>query len=51
MFIYDHEMNFDNRDMYQAWAFPEIDHEQPPARLENWPIEDVIDFCGAKEVV
>ncbi len=33
-------------EMYRGWVDPVCFPGQPPARLENWDPEDVLDYCG-----
>jgi hypothetical protein len=34
--------------MYQAWVTPELHPDEPQPRLENWPLEDKIAYCGGE---
>lgn len=34
--------------MYRAFVFPELYPKERPARVDNWPIEDRIAYCGGE---
>lgn len=49
MNIFDSEFNGQHSERYRALVFPELfPHEKKDMLLDNWPLEDKIDYCGGE---
>jgi hypothetical protein len=35
-------------EMYRSWVEPELFRGQPSPRLENWPDDDLVAYCGGE---
>ncbi|GAB4588692.1 hypothetical protein [Nocardia sp. IFM 10818] len=37
-------------EQYRSWVFPDLHPNEKPARLENWPNQDIEMYCGTREL-